>query len=981
MGNLHNATSLRKARVSKQLLAKWQKIVDLMTRVVDVPAGLVVRNTQPHLEILLTSSNRDNPFVQGTKLGSDSDFYCRHVYANRAPLMVQNSLEDPRWNQIPVKDSNMNAYLGFPVLWPDAEIFGTLCLLDRKEKHFTDLHIDLLAEFKEVIEADLFYLMRDSQEWESVQHALIESENKYRELVEEAASIILRWNTEGIITFFNEFAQKFFGFSEEEIIGKNVVGTIVPEKDLSGRDLEQLMKAICKDPSSFEDNENQNIKRDGTRVWITWRNKPIFNDKGELVEILSVGIDITERKRTEEALKETEEQQRALLNAIPDRMFLFDQKGTYLHYHIGDESDLYVPPDKFLGKTVSDVLPPKQALDNLAANKRVLSTGEMQTLEFQLPIKGESRYFEERLVLCGKDKVMSLIRDITVPKRIENELRQAATVFENTDEGIMIINPKKEIVAVNNAFTKISGYTADEVLGKDPLIQSSGEHSYQLYLDLWSSLERFGSWRGEIWYKRKNGEIYPAWENISTVYDAEGQVTRYVSVFSDISSIKESENRYNYLTHHDVLTGLSNRLMLISDLDHVLDQAKNQNEKIALIYMDLDHFKIINDTLGRSNGDRLLQEVTRRLKECLRTDDTIARVGGDEFAIIIKQIYQPEDAERIAEILLNKISEPIQIEAQQVTTSASVGISLFPEDAEDSETLVKAADTAMYHAKERGRGSLAFYSSELSAKAFAHFEVEHGLREAISHNQLVLFYQPQVDLESMDVVAVEALVRWQHPEQGLLGPDVFIPVAEKTGLMQALGEWILRTACEEISSLSLIDNKIRLAVNISACQLIYRQGLTSIWQLTEDLAKQQGMPELDLEITESALLTAEHNLDGLDRLKAAGVTLSIDDFGTGYSSLTRLKELPIDALKIDRTFVRGLPHDENDVALVSATIAMAHRLGLKVIAEGVESKEQLEFLRQEQCNEVQGYIISKPLPLEKIKALLCDKGTLDVMAQ
>jgi diguanylate cyclase (GGDEF)-like protein/PAS domain S-box-containing protein len=979
MSDMHNATSLRKARVSMQLLAKWQKIVDLMTRAVDVPAGLIVRNMQPNLEVLLTSSNHENPFVQGTKLDSDSDYYCRHVYAHRAPLMVQNAHEDPRWDQVPVKDSNMSAYLGFPILWPDAEIFGTLCLLDRQEKHFTDLHIDLLAEFKEVIEADLFYLMRDSQEWDGVQRALIESENKYRELVEEAASIILRWDTKGNITFFNEFAQQFFGFSEKEILGKNVVGTIVPDKEFNGRDLEKLMKEICKDPTSFEENENQNIKRDGTRVWIMWKNKPIYNDKGELYEILSVGIDITARKKTEETLKETEEQQRALLNAMPDRMFLFDQKGTFLHYHIVDESDLYVPPEQFLGKTVMDILPHKQAVDSLAAYKKVLKTGEMLTLEFQLPINNENRYFEERLVLCGKNKVMSLIRDITEPKRVENELRQAATVFENTDEGIMIINAQKEIVAVNSAFTKISGYTSDEVLGMDPRIQISGEHSNQFYSDMWSALERFGSWRGEIWYKRKNGEIYPAWENISTVYDTEGQVTRYVSVFSDISSIKESESRFNYLTHHDVLTGLSNRLMLISDLDHVLDQAKNQNEKIALIYMDLDHFKIINDTLGRSNGDRLLQEVTRRLKECLRNDDTIARVGGDEFVIIITQIHQAEDAQRIAEIILEKIAQPIQIESQQVTTSTSIGISLFPEDADDSESLVRAADTAMYHVKEQGRGSLAFYSSELSAKAFAHFEVEHGLRDAISNNQLVLYYQPQVSLDSMEVVAVEALVRWQHPEQGLLGPDVFIPVAEKTGLMRTLGEWILRTACEEIRSWSALDKKIRLAVNISACQLISRQGLTTIWQLAEELTKQQGMPELDLEITESALLTAEHNLDGLDRLKAAGVTLSIDDFGTGYSSLTRIKELPIDALKIDRSFVRGIPDDENDIALVSATIAMAHRLGLKVIAEGVETKEQLEFLRQERCDEIQGYIISEPLPLEKLKTMLGDRVTIDSM--
>ena len=977
MSNLHNATSLRKARVSKQLLAKWQKIVDLVTRAVDVPVGLVVRNTQPNLEVLLSSSNKENLFVQGSKLVSGTDHYCRYVYAHRAPLMVQNVQEDPRWAQSSVADTDMKAYLGFPVLWPDAEIFGTLCLLDREERHFTDLDIDLLAEFKEVIEADLFYLMRDSQEWEGIQKALIESENKYRELVEEAATIILRWDTQGNIRFFNEFAQQFFGFSEHEVLGKNVVGTIVPEKEFNGRDLRKLMDAICKDPKSFEDNENQNIKCDGTRVWIMWRNKPIYNEFGELHEILSVGIDITERKKTEQILKETEEQQRALLNAMPDRMFLFDQNGTYLHYHIGDENDLYVPPEKFLGKTMLEVLPEKQGKDSLAAYKKVLSTGEMQTLEFQLPINNIDRYFEERLVLCGKNKVMSLIRDITEAKRVENELRQAATVFENTDEGIMIISAKKKIVAVNHAFTKISGYTSEEVIGHDPEMQSSSEHSKQFYADLWTALKRFGYWRGEFWYKRKNGDIYPVWKNISTVYDAEGKVTRYVSTFTDISNIKESENRFNYLTHYDVLTGLSNRLMLISELDPILEQAKNQSEKVALLYMGLDHFKIINETLGRNNGDRLLQEVTRRLKDCLRNDDLIARVGGDEFVIILPQINRPEDAQRIAESVLEKIAQPIQIESQQVNTSTSIGISLFPDDADESESLVRAADTAMYHAKERDRGSLAFYSSELSAKAFAHFEVEHGLRDAINNNQLVLYYQPQLDLQTMEIVAVEALVRWQHPEQGMLGPDVFIPVAEKAGLMQTLGEWILRTACNEIRSCNTVAKKIRLAVNISACQMISRQGITTVWQLAEGLVKQEGMPELDLEITESALLTAEHNLDGLDRLKAAGITLSIDDFGTGYSSLTRIKELPIDALKIDRSFVKGIPNDDNDIALVSATIAMAHRLGLKVIAEGVETREQLEFLRQEQCDEIQGYIISEPLPLEKIQKLINDRLELD----
>ena len=1141
------ASHVKKPQVPASLLSKWQKLVDMSAQITEVSTGLIVHFNHPYIEVLASSNTQDNPFTAGEKTNIKSGRYCESVMLHRIPLQVDDAQRDPDWVHNVDLNLGMHSYLGYPLVWPDGSMFGTLCVQDRKEKSFSTLHKDLLLEFKGIIENDLRQLLFESEEGDNTLLALEKSEQKYRELVEEAATIILRWDVHGNISFFNEFAQRFFGFSEEEIIGNNVVGTIVPETEFTGRDLKILMQEICKDPTKFEYNENENIKRNGERVWIAWKNKPAFDDSGQLIEVLSVGIDITAHKKAEVALRESEErlsvltsttpayiceinkngiiqfanrtyegvsmeqvvgspltdwfteEQRPAITALVENVFVF-AKNQSIEYEVADtEGNLRAFSTKITPVltnekvtsavlTAMDITRRKQIEDTLDEQlrfERLLSelsaafinipahkldqeiTRWLQTIVETLGInrstiiqlsdegkaarvthswatagahtaqidlepqgsmqwgidklrKGEivtfahvddlpdcaeaykkflraqglkssvlvplmaggvllgalgygttkferdwSKPLVQRLQLIGEVFTNALLR-----KRVEEDLHQAATVFDNTDEAIIITDAQKNIVATNKAFTDITGYSSQEVLGKSPRIQSSGRHAENFYDELTSSLDELGFWRGEIWNRRKNGEIYPAWENISAIRNAEGEITRYVSVFSDISSIKEAESRLNYLAHHDVLTGLPNRRLYMANLDQELERAKRHKEKVALLFLDLDRFKIINDTLGHSQGDRLLQTVAERLKKCVRGEDTVARIGGDEFTIIVSEISHAEDAVLIAEKIIESVAEPIQIDIQQVTTSTSVGISIYPDDSTNSEGLMKTADTAMYHAKERGGGTFAFYTSELTDKAFAHLAVEHGLRDALLKNELVVYYQPQVELKSGSIVGVEALVRWQHPEQELLGPDFFIPIAEETGLIDQLGEWVLRTACDEVRSWQRDGHSLRLAVNLSGRQLISQYGLETIWSLATELASQPGTPNLELEITESALQIAEHNLEALMQLKAAGVMLSIDDFGTGYSSLTRLKELPIDTLKIDRSFVHGIPMDADDNALVSATIAMAHRLGLKVIAEGVETQAQLSFLQDEYCDEVQGYLFSEPVPADQARILI-----------
>jgi diguanylate cyclase (GGDEF)-like protein/PAS domain S-box-containing protein len=566
--------------------------------------------------------------------------------------------------------------------------------------------------------------------------------------------------------------------------------------------------------------------------------------------------------------------------------------------------------------------------------------------------------------------VLAVARDLTERYEAERRLRLSAVVYRNTHEGIIITDAEGRIIAANSAFTEITGYREEEVLGRNPRILASGRQNRSFYQTLWAAVLESGGWQGELWNRRKNGELYPEWLTISAVRDDDGAIVNYVGVFSDISQIKNSQAQLEHLAHHDPLTGLPNRLLLCARIEHAIDRALRRNEHVAVLFLDLDRFKLINDSLGHNVGDAMLREVAGRLLKLVRRDDTVARLGGDEFTVVMESLADAGDAAILAEKLIHALIDPFPCGGHDLFIGVSIGISVFPQDGGTVEKLLSNADSAMYRAKEEGRNVFRFYTEEMTVRAFEHVVLETQLRRAIEQNELVLHYQPQLDLIGGRVVGVEALVRWQHPELGLVSPSRFIPIAEETGLIELLGDWVLRSACRQMRAWLDAGLPFKLvAVNLAARQFKHPDLPARMARLLEETGL---APEwLELEITEGALMNPnEGALERLHELKRLGVRLAIDDFGTGYSSLAYLKCFPIDKLKIDQSFVREIPDGRADMEIAATIMAMARNLGLVVLAEGVETRPQLNFLRGNGCDQAQGYLFSPPLTVAAMEAWL-----------
>ncbi|MEW5757468.1 MAG: EAL domain-containing protein [Pseudomonadota bacterium] len=568
--------------------------------------------------------------------------------------------------------------------------------------------------------------------------------------------------------------------------------------------------------------------------------------------------------------------------------------------------------------------------------------------------------------------LIAMARDVSERALVEEKYRLLAAVVESTAEGVVISDTDNRIVAVNTAFTAITGYEEAEVLGKNPKLLRSGRHTPEYYAELRRSLQEDGVWQGELWDRRKNGEVFPTWSTISAVYDQHQRLTNYVSVFSDISALKQSQQQLDFLAHHDPLTQLPNRLLLNDRLDHALHRAHRDGHQVAVLFLDLDRFKNVNDSLGHPVGDQLLVEAANRIKQIIREDDTVARLGGDEFIIVMEDIQEVQHVAVLAQKLMTAFAKPFHVKGHELHLTLSMGVSLYPRDGQDSATLIRNADAAMYRAKEEGRNDYQFYTASLTAAAFERLTMESALRQALGAGQLVVHYQPQYHLPSGRLCGAEALVRWLHPQLGLVMPDKFIPLAEDTGLIVRLGDWVLAEACRQARSWQAHGLK-RISVNVSGIQFQRGDIVSSVVQALEESGLEAR--HLELEITESFIMQkADWAISMLDTLKAIGVTIAIDDFGTGYSSLSYLKRLPVDKLKIDRSFVRDIPQDANDAAITEAVLALGRSLQLDVVAEGVETVEQQEFLRALNCHEVQGYLYSRPLPVEAFESLLARGG-------
>jgi len=559
--------------------------------------------------------------------------------------------------------------------------------------------------------------------------------------------------------------------------------------------------------------------------------------------------------------------------------------------------------------------------------------------------------------------------DITALTWAEEQLRQSAAVFENTSEAVLIADQQGRIVAVNRAFTDTTSFEEGDALGRNPSLLKSDRHDDAFYKTMWKSLADTGHWQGEIWNRRKNGEIFPAWETISAVRDKDGSITHYVAIFSDISHIKNSQAKLAHLAHHDPLTGLPNRLLASDRIHHAIQRAQRKKSQIALFFVDLDHFKDINDSFGHPVGDELLMRVALLLRGNVRVEDTVARLGGDEFTILMEDVEDIDGVAMLANKILEVFSTPLAIFEHQLHISPSIGISMYPRDGHDSDELIKNADTAMYRAKEKGRNNFQFYESALGAEVLERVTLESDLRRALEQDELLLHYQPQISLESGKLVGVEALIRWQHKQKGMMAPDRFIPLAEESGLIVPIGSWVLNCACTQFMAWKSSGLDLEyVAVNISGIQ-IERGDLVEVVRNTCEVTGIR--PEwIELEITENAVMRKpELFISILEGIRAMGVRLAIDDFGTGQSSLSWLKELDVDTLKIDRSFIMDIPRDNDDVAIASAILALGKSLQLDIVGEGVETAEQEQFLRQNGCHLGQGYLYSRPVPAEDIGEL------------
>lgn len=585
--------------------------------------------------------------------------------------------------------------------------------------------------------------------------------------------------------------------------------------------------------------------------------------------------------------------------------------------------------------------------------------------KYEIQKQEKQKWYKSLFYRTQSSHIVHVCSDISMQKEAEISLDQSAVFFENTNDGIFITDAKGVIQSVNNAFSKITGYTKEEVLGKTPAILNSGIHNKYFYEQIWQNLEENNSWCGEIWNKRKNTEVYPEWLSISKVYNPKYEESFYIAVFSDISSMMEADKKLHYLANYDLLTGLANRVQLRDYLESTLKNTKKTNEKIALFFIDLDKFKGINDTHGHQVGDEMLKIVSSRIKTILREDDFAARIGGDEFVVVLKKVSQPNNMLRIAEKLNEKIKEPIKIDQHIFSISISVGIAIYPDDATNANDLIKNADAAMYAIKENGRDGSIFYDKEMTEAVSYKLAMQNELQLAIQVDQFVMVYQAVIDLQTDSTIGAEALVRWNHPKKGLIGPNEFLSFLDESNMSIAFGYLVIQKVCKDLSEINthLGHSDFKIAINLDAKQFFEPQLLSF---LLETCQKHKVFPEqIELELLETSIMN-RHCLaqEKFDALKEKGFSIAIDDFGTGYSSLSYLKNFQVDKLKIDHSFIRDCLEDPSDKAIVEAIIRLANIFSLKVQAEGIESEEHHQLLSTLGCNYAQGFFYNKPLLLE-----------------
>lgn len=816
--------------------------------------------------------------------------------------------------------------------------------------------------------------------YQRAQALLAESDVRFHNVVESLSEGLLLTDAEATIFFANSKLVELTGYSVEEMFGQKVHELFFPQAQRE-KVLEYHRACMTGESRRLEYHLR---RKDREHRWVQISTSPLRNAKGEITGVLGTCTDITERKRAEENLRLLDSGIQQATDAVIITEAALEPPGPKIVFvNPAFERMTGYSAEELIGRTPRMLQGPDTDWDMLKRLKACLRKGSSFSSETVNYRKDGRAYYVEWSIAPlrdDKDRVTHFVavqRDITERRTQEMEFRKLSQALEQSPSIVVMTDTEGAIEYVNESFSRITGYILDEVRGKSTSLLKSDFTDEQTYKALWQTIQAGEDWHGEFRNRKKDGSFYWEAATISPVKDAQGVIINFLKLAEDITEHKSLTARLEHLAYHDPLTHLPNRTLLQDRLEQAVARTKRSEKSFAALYLDLDNFKVVNDSMGHNFGDSLLREVAARLQRCVRDDDTVARWGGDEFVLLLNALRQPEDAATIAHKVFESLSHPVELDEQKIHVNATLGIALYPQDAETTDDLLKHADIAMFRAKERGKNTYQFFVPAMNEHATKRLRLEQDLRLALEHEgELILHYQPRICLDSGDVIGAEALVRWQHPQHGLISPGEFIPVAEETGLINPLGEIVLRQAAKQAKAWTQLCKRLKrfkIAVNLSAKQLQRFDIVSEIAHILTD-AKLDPV-RLELEITESALMNnIQDSRVKLRDLKALGVSIAVDDFGTAYSSLNYLKRLPIDNLKIDQSFVRDLGHHPdahpNDAAIVRAIVALAKSLELGVIAEGVETEAQRVFLLGLECYQGQGFLFSRPLTVESFEQLL-----------
>ncbi|MFP4463053.1 MAG: EAL domain-containing protein [Guyparkeria sp.] len=766
----------------------------------------------------------------------------------------------------------------------------------------------------------------------------------------------------------NRAGEQMLGWARREVIGRS-------DRDFFPEDQAAAMNAADRrvlESGDLIEIEEEALQTAHGRRLLRTRKLPIFGPDGRPRYLLGIAEDVTDKRRDEQRLREAQR-----VAGLGDWQFdLLSGEAVWsdqARHVLGLPEDEPAGPETLRRHCHEDDWPRVER-----ALQAIREGASRYEVEFRLrDTRGSERMIHSRAEVerdaDGRPlRLIGVVQDVTARVREEERRRLADAVLQHTSEAVIVTDRVGRILQVNPAFTEITGYSADEVLGRTPRILKSDRHDPSFYEEIWQSLAEDGQWQGEIWNRRRDGSVYPAWQTISAVYDESGELRQFVSMQSDISSIKEVERRLDFMAHHDPLTGLPNRHLLTHRLARAIERADREGGRVGVLFLDLNRFKNINDSLGHPLGDKLLEAVGQRLIALVEEGSTVARLGGDEFVVVVESLREEADLSRLAEALLDVFATPFLVEGHELSVDASIGITIYPLDGDSAPVLIRNADSAMYRAKESRRNAYVFYTRDLTEKASRRVTMEMELRQALGAGELSLVYQPQLDLDRGRPVAVEALLRWDNPRLGRVSPAELIPLAEETGLILPIGRWVLQRAVDDFVALRTDGHELaRVAVNVSPEQLQQRDLVEQV----DAVLSRSGLDprRLELEVTEQAFMAdPQAAVETVKRLDALGVQIAIDDFGTGFSSLAYLKRFPVRRLKIDQSFVRDMLVDPDDHSIVRSVIALGEGLGLKVLAEGVETAEHARRLRADGCHEAQGYFYARPLAVVDLRDWLAN---------